>query len=54
MVRFYHIPVPREAPAGEYEIEVGIYLLSTLERLPVLGPGGESDRILLGRIWVEE
>ncbi|MFQ6001692.1 MAG: ArnT family glycosyltransferase [Anaerolineae bacterium] len=54
VVDFYHIPIPPEAPPGEYEIEVGMYLLSTLERLPVLGPGGESDRILLGRIWVEE
>ncbi len=54
VVDFYHIPIPPEAPAGEYEIEVGIYLLSTLERLPVLSPGGEGDRILLGRIWVEE
>lgn len=54
VVDFYHIPIPPEAPAGEYEIEVGIYLLSTLERLPVLGPGGVGDRILLGRLWVEE
>lgn len=54
VVDLYHIPIPPQAPAGEYEIEVGIYLLSTLERLPVLGPGGESDRILLGRILVEE
>lgn len=54
VVDFYHIPIPPEAPAGEYEIEVGIYLLSTLERLPVLSPGCEGDRILLGRIWVEE
>ena len=53
VVDFYHLPIPPEAPAGEYEIEIGIYLLSTLERLPVRGPGGESDRILLGRIRVE-
>ena len=54
VVDYYHILVPPEAPTGEYEIEVGIYLLSTLERLPVLGPEGDSDRILLGRIWVKE
>ncbi len=53
VVDFYHLPIPPEAPAGEYEIEIGIYLLSTLERLPVRGPGGEGDRILLGRIRVE-
>ncbi len=42
VVDFYHIPIPSEAPAGEYEIEVGMYLLSTLERMPVLGPGGKA------------
>ena len=25
-----------EAPPGEYQIEVGLYLLSTMARLPVL------------------
>jgi hypothetical protein len=54
VVDFYHIPVPPEAPAGEYEIEVGMYLLSTLERMAVLGPGGEGGRILLGQIRVVE
>ena len=53
VVDFYHLPVSPEAPAGEYEIEIGMYLLSTLERLPVRGPGSEGDRILLGRIRVE-
>jgi len=54
VVDFYHLPIPPEAPAGEYEIEIGMYLLSTLERMAILGPGGEGDRILLGRIQVEE
>jgi hypothetical protein len=54
VVDFYHIPIPPEAPIGDYEIEVGMYLLSTLERMPVLGPGGEEGRILLGQIRVEE
>ncbi len=50
----YRILLPPQAPLGGYEIEAGMYLLSTMERLPVLGPGGEGNRILLGRIWVEE
>lgn len=54
VVDYYHIPVPPEAPTGDYEIEIGIYLLSTMKRMAVLGPGGEGDRILLGRIRVEE
>jgi len=53
-VDFYRIPIPPEAPVGEYEIEIGMYLLSTLERMAVLGPGSEGDRILLGRIRVVE
>ncbi len=44
------LTVDPEAPNGEYELEVGLYLLQTMERLPVLDAGGRSidDRIVLG------
>ena len=34
------IPVPADAPPGEYGIEVGLYQLSTGERLPLVGAAG--------------
>lgn len=42
------------APAGEYELEVGLYLPATLTRLRVLRADGTpgDDRVLLGRIRV--
>jgi len=44
----YDLMVGGEAPSGEYLIEVGIYLLETGERLPVLEEGrAVSDKILL-------
>jgi hypothetical protein len=49
----YEIPIDPEAPPGIYQIEVGMYLLSTGERLPVLGPEGVlGDRILLKSVEV--
>ncbi|MFQ5407704.1 MAG: protein O-mannosyl-transferase family [Anaerolineales bacterium] len=36
----YEIYLPTEAPAGSYRVEVGWYLLATLERLPVLNAEG--------------
>jgi hypothetical protein len=45
----YEIRVPDDAPPGDYEVEVGWYLLATLERLPVLAEGGGAavdDRVL--------
>ncbi|MBI3763083.1 MAG: hypothetical protein HY260_14640, partial [Chloroflexi bacterium] len=44
----YEIRVPDDAPPGEYSVEVGWYLLATLERLPVLGEDGRpvDDKLL--------
>jgi hypothetical protein len=41
-------------PPGVYRIEVGWYYLPTLERLPVVGPAGQtdSDRVLFGPVRV--
>ena len=42
------VALPPDMPPGEYQVEVGMYLLSTGERLPVIQPDGMGDnRILL-------
>ena len=50
MVDHYELAVAPDAPPGEYRIEVGMYLLETMERLPTFDKGGNrlpEDRILL-------
>jgi len=51
----YRFQVRPETPAGEYQIEVGMYLLDTNERLPLKDRSGEmiDDAILLGPVQVE-
>ncbi|MCB8924407.1 MAG: glycosyltransferase family 39 protein [Ardenticatenaceae bacterium] len=40
-----------DVPPGEYQLQVGLYLLATGQRLPVTGPYSElGDRVLLGTI----
>jgi 4-amino-4-deoxy-L-arabinose transferase-like glycosyltransferase len=48
--------VESSVPAGQYEVVVGLYLLSTGERLPVLDEDGEvvGDTVSLGVITVAE
>ena len=50
----YVLSVPAEAEAGVYPLEVGMYLLETMERLPVLGADGTpvGDHILLKPVKV--
>jgi len=50
----YAIVVRGDAPAGEYRLEVGMYLLSTGERLPLLDEAGrvKDNRILLERVEI--
>jgi hypothetical protein len=48
IVDTYQIPVRPDCPAGEYDIEVGMYHLETGRRLPVDG----RDYLLLGKIKV--
>ncbi len=45
----YTILVPADAPPGEYQIEIGLYLLATNERLPVLNADSApvADRVLV-------
>ncbi len=45
------LPVKADAPPGEYRLAVGMYLLATMERLPVVG-SDQSD-IVLGPITVK-
>jgi hypothetical protein len=45
----YTIRIPSDAPAGNYQVEIGLYLLSTGQRLPLLNAEGSpiSDHVLL-------
>jgi hypothetical protein len=51
----HRLPLPADMPLGEYQIEVGLYLAATGERLPVTDEQGTAlgDRILLESIRVE-
>ena len=50
----YALLVPQNAPAGEYILEVGMYELATLQRLPVVDSNGQNvdDRIILGTMVI--
>lgn len=52
----YRVSIPVDLPPGEYALLTGMYLLSTEERLPLLGEGGGAvgDSIPLGRLTVVE
>jgi hypothetical protein len=51
----YDLFLPSDAPPGEYQIEVGLYLAETWERLPVVDPqvGQAMDRVLIGGIQIK-
>jgi hypothetical protein len=50
----YRLTIAPDAPGGEYHLEVGMYLLTTLQRLKVAsGDEKGQDRILLGLVFVE-
>lgn len=50
----YPIPIPPEIPEGHYLIEVGLYNLETMERLPILDEEGKilDDKIILVTVEV--
>jgi len=52
----YELLVYDDAPPGRYQLEVGMYLLSTMERLAVLNEDGQlqGDRVPLGEVTVTE
>jgi 4-amino-4-deoxy-L-arabinose transferase-like glycosyltransferase len=39
----YHLSIPPATPPGQYELEVGVYLLKTGERLPLVDSSGASQ-----------
>ena len=49
------VSVPADAPPGLYRVEVGMYLLRTLQRLPVRDAGGlpvQGDALIIGTVEV--
>ncbi len=52
----YDLLISPDAPPGEYQIEVGMYLAETEERLPVVDPqiGQVADRVLLDGIQIKQ
>ena len=49
--------VPADAPPGQYQLEAGLYLLSTMARLPATDATGQplaDDAVILGTIQVED
>ena len=52
----HSIAIPPEVPAGEYRLDVGMYLVSTGERLPVLGEEGQvqGDKVTVSEVKIAE
>jgi hypothetical protein len=51
----YRLIIPSDLPAGDYWLEVGMYGMTSLRRLPVVDLGGNlaGDRVILGPVRVE-
>lgn len=52
----YVVELAPEAPPGDYQVEVGWYLLATLRRLSVLDSAGHpvDDHVIVGKVKVAE
>ena len=51
----FAIPIPADAPPGDYDLVMGFYQWPTLERLPVVDVAGQvaaDDTIVLGQVHV--
>lgn len=46
------IEVPADIPAGRYSLKVGMYLLSTMERLQISSGAVQADHLVLGSVEV--
>jgi 4-amino-4-deoxy-L-arabinose transferase-like glycosyltransferase len=46
------IRLPEELPPGEYELRAGMYLLATLERLPVADDTSGENAVVLGKVMI--
>jgi len=53
LVETVALALPDDLPAGEYSLSLGMYDEQSMQRLPVSGPGVESDQIVIGGIWVD-
>jgi hypothetical protein len=51
----YRIHIPESTPPGEYRIEVGMYGMTSLRRLPMVDLAGSlaGDRTILGVVRIE-
>jgi hypothetical protein len=51
----YRLVIPPDLPAGDYWLEVGMYGMTSLRRLPVVDLAGNlaGDRVILGPVRVE-
>jgi hypothetical protein len=47
------LPLAADVPPGRYWVQVGLYALTTGERLPVVGKAVAGDRLLLGPLRVQ-
>jgi len=50
----YRVPLAPDGPAGRYQVTVGLYLLATMERLPVVDAAGNpvADHVVVGEVEV--
>lgn len=50
----YQVTLSPDSPAGRYQVVVGVYLLATMERLPVVDPAGNpvGDHVVIGELEV--
>ncbi|MCC7358103.1 MAG: DUF2723 domain-containing protein [Anaerolineales bacterium] len=50
----YRVRVDADAPAGDYQVEIGLYLLATNARLPLLNSDGApvDDRVLVAGLTI--
>lgn len=51
----YRLQIPADLPAGDYQLEVGMYGMTSLRRFPVVDLSGDlvGDRVILGPVRVE-
>jgi hypothetical protein len=52
----YRFVVPGDVPAGDYVLEVGMYGMTSLRRVPVVNSSGDlgGDRVILGPVRVRQ
>jgi len=50
----HEVVIPEDAATGEYELKVGMYLPSTMERVEVIGQSGGDQTVLLDKIQIGE